>query len=52
MADCLKLEEDASYFARLAVQYDTGGQYEQAKFFYMVRNTASVAIIQFPRLWL
>lgn len=37
MANAAALEDDASYFARLAVQYDGQGKFEDAKFYYMVR---------------
>ena len=36
MANASVLEDDASYFARLAVQYDGQSQFEKAKFYYMV----------------
>lgn len=37
MADAVILEEDAVNFARMAVQMDTSGSIDGAKFYYMVR---------------
>lgn len=56
MADSDRLKEDASYFARLAVQYDNQKQCEQAKFFYMVglwmlSMTIWIRCVQFTYLW-
>ena len=36
MADAILLEDDAKNFARLAVQLDTAGRSDGAKFYYMV----------------
>lgn len=55
MADSSILEEDAGYFARLAVQYDSQNCHENAKFFYMVSiivqtlRQASFVCVDFDR---
>lgn len=35
-SDAYRLEQDAAFFARLAVEYDRQNKFDQAKFYYVV----------------
>lgn len=47
MGDVAALEHDALHFARVAVECDGRGDYDQAKFFYMVCTVQDLVLVIF-----